>query len=114
MCIILHMSARTNTLSPRLQKLNTALGKRLTVARTARRITQEQLAERAGISRSTLAKLEAGDASISWGTLVQVLAILGLEMDIAQLAGADRLGQELANAALPRPRSRSRAGKTNP
>ena len=108
MPIIVDMSARTNTLPPRLRKLSSALGQRLVVARTARRITQAQMAERAGVSRATLSKLEAGDVSISLGTLIQVLAILGLEADMEFLAGNDKVGQQLANAALPRPSSRSK------
>lgn len=107
--IILGMSARTNSLTPRLRKLNAALGQRIVVARIARKITQAQMAERAGVSRTTLSKLEAGDASISLGTLIQVLAILGLESDMDLLVGDDKVGQQLANAALSRPSSASGA-----
>lgn len=102
------MSARTNFLTPRLRRLSEALGQRLVVARTARRITQAQMAERAGVSRATLAKLETGDASVSLATLIQVLGILGLESDITHLLGDDKVGQQLANAALARPTTSSR------
>lgn len=108
MLIILYMSSRTNSLAPRLRKLSSGLGQRIVVARTARNITQAQMAERAGVSRTTLSKLEAGDASVSLGTLVQVLAILGLESDMTLLVGDDKVGQQLANAALSRPSPRAK------
>lgn len=89
-----------------------ALGERLLLARTARQLTQQQMAERAGVSRQTLSKLEAGDGSVSLATLIHVLSILGLDKDIEQLAKEDPLGRQLAANALSRPVSR-RTGRVS-
>jgi len=55
---------------------------------------------RPGISRTTLYKIEAGDAGATLGSYVRVLAVLGLEGDLNQLAADDRLGRKLQDLAL--------------
>ena len=62
------------------------------------------MAERAGISRSTLYHLENGEANSSLGTLLQVLVALRLENDLAELAADDVLGRKLMDAGLDKPR----------
>ncbi|MDA8359819.1 MAG: helix-turn-helix transcriptional regulator [Actinomycetota bacterium] len=54
-------------------------------ARRRRRWTAVELAERAGISRTTLHKLEVGDPSVAIGTAFEVATLLGIP-----LFGADR------------------------
>lgn len=61
------------------------LGQRLRQARLRRNLTQQQLADRAGINRSTVGEYERG-ASTSTLTLVQVLRTLGLLDELAALA----------------------------
>ncbi len=48
------------------------LGEDLKNARKLRRITMGPAAERAGISRTTLTKVEKGDAGVSMGVYVKV------------------------------------------
>nr|MEE4269046.1 helix-turn-helix transcriptional regulator [Candidatus Krumholzibacteria bacterium] len=57
------------------QALLSTLGQRLRRARLRRNLSQEQLAERAGINRTTVSEYERG-ASTSTMTLVQVLRAL--------------------------------------
>ena len=78
------------------------LGERLRLARKRRKLTTGQVAERAGISRSTLYHLEMGEANSSMGTLLQVLMALRLEDDLALLGKDDVLGQKLMDAQLLR------------
>ena len=70
-----------------------ALGANLTVARRRRRQTQEELARRAGVSRVTLAGVEAGRLGTGVGAYVAVLWALGLERDVARVASPDADGE---------------------
>jgi len=55
---------------------------------------------RAGISRSTLYKVETGDAGATLGSYMRVLVVMGLEGDLNLLAADDRLGRKLQDLAL--------------
>ncbi len=89
-------------LFPKQQRLLQQLGERLRLARKRRKLTTGQVAERAGISRSTLYHLEMGEANSSMGTLLQVLVALRLEDDLEFLGKDDVLGQKLMDAELLR------------
>jgi len=45
-------------------------------------------------------EVERGDAGATLGSYVRVLAVLGLEGDLNQLAADDRLGRKLQDLAL--------------
>lgn len=62
------------------------------------------VAERAFTSRSTLQKVEAGDASVSIGIYAAVLHALGLLDGLGEIAdiARDSVGQALASADLPK------------
>jgi len=62
-----------------------ALGERLARRRLRRDLTQQQLADEAGVSRRTVVRLEAGE-STQLTNLVRVLRVLGLIEDLAALA----------------------------
>ena len=96
------MRSQTKTLPIRLRKPVSALGKRLADARVARRISQSLMAERCGVARVTISKLENGDPTVGMETLFRYLGVLGLEGDIDLLAGNDKVGHELAMAQLSR------------
>ena len=66
-----------------------------------------QVADRAGISRSTLQSLEKGSSGVSIGNLQQVLVVLGLERDYSELAATDPLGRKLEDARLTETRQRA-------
>lgn len=68
------------------------------------------MAERAGLSRDTLNRLEKGDVSIGLAGLLRVLQVLGLADDIDRLAADDVLGRKLQDMNQPGPRPRRRAG----
>lgn len=79
------------------------LGADLRDARRRRRIPTRIMAERAGISRTTLNKLEKGDPGVSMGTYAKILFILGLLDRLTELADVrhDELGLHLADELLP-------------
>lgn len=59
-----------------------------------------QVAERAGISRPTLKSVETGNPNVAIGAYVKVLAVLGLDKDIASVANDDLLGRKIQDAGL--------------
>ena len=79
------------------------LGEDLKNTRKRRRITTKLAAERASISRTTLTKIEKGDAGVSIGAYVKVLFILGLISRLADMVDItfDKLGQVLETEHLP-------------
>ena len=80
------------------------LGSDIHDARLRRRLPMAVVAERAFTSRSTLQKVEAGDTNVGVGIYAGVLLALGLLDGVGQIADIsnDRVGQALANAALPK------------
>jgi len=101
------MGRESNALLPKHQRLLADLGETLRLARLRRRLSAEQVAERAGVSRSTLHLLETGSAGTSLGKLVQVLAVLGLEQDLGKVGSDDVLGRKLEDARLTETRRRA-------
>ena len=88
------------TLLPKQQKMLDALGENVKLARLRRDLSSQQIAERAGISRSTLIKIEKGDEGVAIGYYFRVLAVLGLDKDILLVAKDDELGRALQDAKL--------------
>jgi transcriptional regulator with XRE-family HTH domain len=79
------------------------LGADISAARRRRRLPGSVLADRAFISRQTLAKIEAGDPAVSMGAWVSVLFGLGLDGKLRSVAALeqDALGQALSDEQLP-------------
>jgi len=94
------MSRNSIILLPKNKKLLQAVGENIKLARLRRKLTMDQVSERAGISRPTLSSLEKGSPSISLGIILQVLLVLGLEKDILLLADDDVLGRKIQDADL--------------
>ncbi|WP_031427673.1 helix-turn-helix domain-containing protein [Flavimarina sp. Hel_I_48] len=94
------MSRNSIILLPKNKKLLQAVGENIKLARLRRKLTMDQVSERAGISRPTLYSLEKGSPSISLGIILQVLLVLGLEKDILLLADDDVLGRKIQDADL--------------
>ncbi|MCX6294076.1 MAG: helix-turn-helix transcriptional regulator [Sphingobacteriales bacterium] len=85
---------------PKNLKLLTTLGENIRLARLRRKLTAEQVAERAGIGRKTLYSIELGSPSVSMGNYLQVLFVLGLQNDIVHVAANDTLGRKLQDAGM--------------
>lgn len=85
---------------PKHRRLLEGLGGDIRLARLRRSLTAEQVAERAGISRLTLMRIEAGTPSVSIGAYLQVLVILGLEAGLGAAASNDELGRKLQDLGL--------------
>src|SRR5689334_1427272 len=87
-----------------VQRALRKLGSDIRDARRRRRIPTAIMAERAGISRTTLYNLEKGEAGVSLGSYATVLFVLGLTDGLAALADVrhDQTGLELDEERLPR------------
>jgi len=103
------MPSKPPTVFPQEQRLLSDLGERLRLARKRRKLSNAVVAQRAGISRTTLYKVEAGDPGATLGSYVRALAVLGLESDLNKLAADDKVGRKLQDLALePQPAPRRR------
>lgn len=87
-------------LLPTQQRILQRLGENLKLARLRRNLTAEQVAERAGIGRSTLVKVEKGDEGVAIGTYLKVLFVLDLGKDLELVAKDDIMGRRLQDAKL--------------
>ena len=100
------MESRKGLLLPKQAKILATLGENIKLARLRRKLTAEQIAERAGISRRTLVSVEKGLPGVAIGTYVQVLFVLDLLDDLLKVAQDDKLGRKLQDAKLISSRKR--------
>ncbi|MEX1190545.1 MAG: helix-turn-helix transcriptional regulator [Brumimicrobium sp.] len=94
------MANKSPVLLPKMKKIMAELGENIKLARLRRKLSAEQVAERAGISRSTLNFIEKGYEGVSIGYYLNVLKVLGLEKDFLLIAQDDVLGRKLQDANL--------------
>ncbi len=99
-----------------VQKALRKLGQDISDSRRRRRISTELMAERAYLSRATLAKIEKGDPSVSLGGYASVLFVLGLTDRLKDLVDAnyDLVGRALEEEHLPKRIRLSRSAKKVP
>lgn len=99
-------------LSPATRDAVTVVGQLVASERRRQRRTAVDLAERAGISRDTLYRVERGDPNVAIGTALELLVLLGVPLfsrDADGLAHQVASGRQLL-ALLPdrvRPTSRT-------
>ena len=105
------MARKTTVQLPVLKRLLKELGKNIKLARLRRKLSAQLVAERAGMSRTTLRAIENGEAGVTIGAYANVLMCLGLEKDLALIGRDDELGRKLQDAGLP---TKARASKKVP
>src|SRR5258708_28442294 len=94
------MPRRTPSLLPRLARLLAGLGENIRKARLRRAYSSETVAQRAGITRKTLYRVERGDPAVALGIYARVLQALRLDNDLASIAADDVLGRKLQDVGL--------------
>ncbi|NQU49786.1 MAG: helix-turn-helix transcriptional regulator [Planctomycetes bacterium] len=105
------MARKTAPQLPLIKRLLATLGENIRLARLRRGFSMQIVAERAGMTRTTLRSIERGESGVTLGAYANVLHSLGLHQDLALIARDDELGRKLQDAELP---IRKRARKSNP
>ena len=94
------MSKKIIVILPKTKRILNELGENIKLARLRRKLSAEKVAERANISRPTLTSIEKGSPTVSIGSYLLVLQVLGLEKDFLLIAKDDELGRKLQDANL--------------
>jgi transcriptional regulator with XRE-family HTH domain len=94
------MVMKQQIILPKFNQLLGQMGENIKLARKRRKLTTVQVAERAGIARSTLYLVEKGDSSVSMAAYFNVLIVLGLQNDFLKLAADDEFGRKLQDLEL--------------
>jgi len=86
---------------PQTEEILSVMGEQIKLARLRRNLSTELVAERAGISRASLWKVEKGDPSVAMGIYAAVLhALNNMDKDLLLIAKDDVLGRELQDMKL--------------
>ncbi len=96
----MNMPSKSPIIFPQEQSQLAALGERIKLARLRRKLPATAIAQRVGISRTTLHKVEAGQPEVTLGTYFRVISALGLSKDFDLLAADDKVGRKLQDLAL--------------
>ena len=91
---------RTAPVFPNNRKILAQFGENILLACKRRGFTQLLIAERTGLSRLTVRKIQQGEPTVSLGHYVAVLSVLGLLDDLALVANDDILGRKLQDIQL--------------
>lgn len=94
------MAKKKIVILPKTKRILSEMGENIKLARLRRKLSSEQVAERANISRPTLSAIEKGSPTVSIGSYLLVLQVLGLEKDFLLLANDDELGRKLQDARI--------------
>jgi transcriptional regulator with XRE-family HTH domain len=80
------------------------LGERIRIARSRRKWSMESLAERIGVGRRTIARMEQGDPGIALGVFLTAVWALDLWETVADVADtrSDKVGEFMDKQRLPR------------
>ncbi len=91
---------RSAAVFPKNKKVLSVLGENIKLACKRRGYSQSLIAERTGLSRLTVRKIQQGDSTVSIGHYVAVLGVLGLVDDFSAVASDDELGRKLQDIKL--------------
>ena len=87
------------------------LGKQIKLGRKRRKWTESELAERAGISRATVQKIEKGELSCVLGSVLELASLVGVSLfDADDIRGLNRQRERIDDkiALLPKRIHKSR------
>ena len=99
--IYIHNMKTEPLLMPNTLQTLQKMGNQIKLARLRRNLSATLVAERARISRATLAKIENGNPSVAIGFYASVLHALGnMEPDLLLVAKDDELGRTLQDLGL--------------
>lgn len=86
---------------PATENMLKTMGGQIKLARLRRDLSAELVAERAGISRASLWKVESGNPAVAIGIYAAVLHALGnMDRDLALVAKDDEMGRQMQDLNL--------------
>lgn len=86
---------------PASENILETMGEQIKLARLRRDLSAELVAERAGISRTSLWKVESGSPAVAIGIYAAVLhALGGMDTDLLLIAKDDELGRQMQDLNL--------------
>lgn len=86
---------------PATENILETMGEQIKLARLRRNLSAELVAERAGISRTSLWKVESGSPAVAIGIYAAVLhALGGMDTDLLLIAKDDELGRQMQDLNL--------------
>ncbi len=86
---------------PNTEKILKTMGEQIKLARLRRNLSVELVAERAGISRASLWKVEQGSPSVAMGIYAAVLhALNNMDKDLLLIAKDDAMGRKMQDLNL--------------
>lgn len=94
------MNSKKAIVLPKYLNIFEQIGENLKLARKRRKLTTEQVSERAGIHRATLYRIEKGDPTVAIGLYFNVFRVLNLQDDFLKLAVDDDFGRKLQDLDL--------------
>ena len=96
---------------PVTEEILKTMGEQIKLARLRRDLSAELVAERAGISRASLWKVESGNPAVAMGIYAAVLHALGnMDKDLVLVAKDDEMGRQMQDLNLL---TRKRATRRN-
>ena len=97
----LEMKKASYNIVPGTEDILKTMGEQIKLARLRRDLSAELVAERAGISRASLWKVESGNPSVAIGIYAAVLHALGnMDKDLALVAKDDAMGRQMQDLDL--------------
>lgn len=106
------MGRRAMVILPQTEQILSQMGEQIHLARLRRDISVELVAERAGISRSTVWAIERGSPSVAIGYYAAVLHALNyMDKDLLLVAKDDELRRKLQDIGLQARKRASNRGK---
>lgn len=95
------MKQAAYNIMPATENILKTLGEQIKLARLRRNLTAELVAKRAGISRSSLWKVESGNPAVAMGIYAAVLhALNNMDKDLLLVAKDDEMGRRLQDLEL--------------
>lgn len=95
------MKKASFNITPRIEETLSLMGEQIKLARLRRELPLNLVAERAGVSRCSVWKVEKGDPSVAMGIYAAVLhALNGMDKELLQICADDDLGRTLQDLKL--------------
>lgn len=107
------MGEKKLILLPKISRMLVLVGENIKLAPLRRKLSSALVAERAGITRTTLWQIEKGSGGVFIAAYAGVLLALNLEKDILKLAADDSLGRNIQDTDLLKKRQKKHPKASN-